>query len=54
VDAIDYVKLYIWRLRQKIEKDSRQPRYILTERGIGYRFVESARLVGWETGRLVN
>jgi len=41
VDAIDYVKLYIWRLRQKIEKDSRQPRYILTERGIGYRFAKA-------------
>jgi two-component system KDP operon response regulator KdpE len=35
----DYVKLYIWRLRQKIELDPEQPEYLLTERGVGYRFV---------------
>jgi len=35
----DYVKLYIWRLRQKIEEDPANPRYLVTERGIGYRFV---------------
>jgi two-component system KDP operon response regulator KdpE len=34
----DSVKWYIWRLRNKIESDPRNPRYILTERGIGYRF----------------
>lgn len=38
VNEVDYVKLYIWRLRQKIEPDQSQPRYIHTERGIGYRF----------------
>jgi len=41
VDAMDYVKLYIWRLRQKIEDDPCQPRYILTERGLGYRFAKN-------------
>ena len=41
VNEADYVKLYIWRLRQKIEKDPRHPRYILTERGIGYRFAKT-------------
>lgn len=35
----DYVRLYIWRLRQKIEPDPEEPRYILTARGLGYRFV---------------
>jgi two-component system KDP operon response regulator KdpE len=34
----DSVKWYIWRLRNKIEDDPGNPRYILTERGIGYRF----------------
>jgi two-component system, OmpR family, KDP operon response regulator KdpE len=34
----DYAKLFIWRLRQKLEADPRHPKYILTERGIGYRF----------------
>lgn len=34
----DYVKLYIWRLRQKIELDPTRPSYIQTERGLGYRF----------------
>jgi DNA-binding response OmpR family regulator len=34
----DSVKWYIWRLRNKIESEPRHPRYILTERGIGYRF----------------
>ncbi|MFN8472475.1 MAG: response regulator transcription factor [Anaerolineae bacterium] len=34
----EYVKLYIWRLRQKIETDPANPQYIVTERGQGYRF----------------
>ena len=38
VEESDYVKLYIWRLRQKIEADPEQPEYLLTERGAGYRF----------------
>lgn len=42
VNYVDYVRIYIWRLRKKIEKDPRQPEYILTEHGIGYRF-EKAR-----------
>ncbi len=37
-EQVDYVKVYISHLRKKIEKDSRRPRYILTERGLGYRF----------------
>ncbi len=35
----DQVKLYIWYLRRKIEADPKQPRTILTRRGLGYTFV---------------
>jgi DNA-binding response OmpR family regulator len=38
-DAIDSLKLYVHYLRQKIEKNPAQPDYILTSRGVGYRFV---------------
>lgn len=38
-DRGKYVKLYIWRLRQKLEPDPDRPRYIITDRGRGYRFV---------------
>jgi DNA-binding response OmpR family regulator len=39
-DEPHYVRLYINYLRQKLEKDSSDPKYILTERGVGYRFVD--------------
>lgn len=42
-DQENYVKLYVWRLRQKIEPDPHAPRYIETERGLGYRFRGTAR-----------
>ena len=32
-----YLRIYIRQLRHKIEPDPRQPRYILTETGVGYR-----------------
>ena len=37
-DDLDYVRIYISHLRQKIEPDSTQPRYIKTEPGVGYSF----------------
>ena len=37
-DDIDHVRIYIWHLRQKIEPDPAQPRYIVTEPGVGYYF----------------
>jgi DNA-binding response OmpR family regulator len=42
-DEPHYVRLYINYLRQKLEKDPSTPKYILTERGVGYRFVDYKR-----------
>jgi two-component system KDP operon response regulator KdpE len=42
-DEPHYVRLYINYLRQKLEADPSNPRYILTERGVGYRFVDFRR-----------
>ncbi|MFO8100664.1 MAG: response regulator transcription factor [Dehalococcoidia bacterium] len=39
-DEDHYVWLYVTYLRKKIEKDPKNPRYIIGERGIGYRFKE--------------
>jgi two-component system, OmpR family, KDP operon response regulator KdpE len=39
-DESQYVRLYINYLRQKIEPDPSHPKYILTEHGVGYRFVD--------------
>ncbi|MEL7625488.1 MAG: response regulator transcription factor [Anaerolineaceae bacterium] len=38
-----YVRLYINYLRKKLEVDPADPKYILTERGVGYRFVDYKR-----------
>ena len=39
-DETHYVRLYVNYLREKIEEDPSNPKYILTERGVGYRFVD--------------
>jgi two-component system KDP operon response regulator KdpE len=38
-----YLRLYVNYLRQKLERDPSNPEYILTERGVGYRFVDFRR-----------
>jgi two-component system, OmpR family, KDP operon response regulator KdpE len=37
-EEAEYLRVYIGRLRQKIENDPADPRYLKTERGIGYFF----------------
>ena len=39
LDEVDYLRVYVRRLREKLEDDSDHPRYIRTERGLGYRFL---------------
>jgi len=37
-DEPGHVRIYAWHLRQKLEADPKQPQYLLTDYGIGYRF----------------
>ena len=37
---VQYLRIYIKHLRQKIEPDPQDPRYLLTETGVGYRLYE--------------
>ncbi len=39
VDEVDYLRVYVRRLRDKLGDDPDEPRYIRTERGLGYRFL---------------
>jgi DNA-binding response OmpR family regulator len=41
-DEVDYLRVYVRRLRDKLGDDPEQPRYIRTERGVGYRFLRPA------------
>jgi two-component system KDP operon response regulator KdpE len=38
-DASSYLRVHVGNLRRKIEADPARPRHILTETGVGYRFV---------------
>ena len=41
-DDVDYVRIYILHLRQKIELHPAQPKYIVTEPGVGYYFQKAS------------
>jgi two-component system KDP operon response regulator KdpE len=41
-EEADYVWTYVRRIRRKLEQDAEQPRYLLTEAGVGYRMPESS------------
>lgn len=38
IESNHYLRIYVGRLRQKLEADPAQPKHILTETGVGYRF----------------
>lgn len=38
-DHTEYLRVYMRQLRKKLEDDPERPKYILTEPGIGYRFI---------------
>jgi two-component system KDP operon response regulator KdpE len=38
VESSHYLRVYVGHLRQKLEDDPTQPKYLLTETGVGYRF----------------
>lgn len=38
IDDIDYLRVYIWHLRRKIEPDPKNPIYLVNELNTGYRF----------------
>ncbi len=42
---VAYVHTYIWHLRQKLEQNPKQPRYLLSEHGVGYWFERQAQPV---------
>jgi two-component system KDP operon response regulator KdpE len=39
LDQIEYLRVYMRQLRAKLEDDPRDPRILITEPGVGYRFV---------------
>jgi two-component system KDP operon response regulator KdpE len=39
VEDVQYLRIYMARLRQKLEDEPMRPRHFITEAGVGYRFV---------------
>jgi two-component system KDP operon response regulator KdpE len=38
-DKVEYLRVYMMQLRKKLEADPRHPQFLLTEPGVGYRFI---------------
>jgi two-component system KDP operon response regulator KdpE len=38
---VQYLRIYIRQLREKLEADPARPKLILTETGVGYRFADA-------------
>jgi two-component system KDP operon response regulator KdpE len=49
-DEVHYLKVYVGRLRSKIERDPQQPEHILTVRGVGYQFPDAENTVVAKAG----
>jgi two-component system KDP operon response regulator KdpE len=43
---VDYLRTFVRQLRKKIEEDPSNPRYLLTDTCVGYRFAEEVSLFG--------
>jgi two-component system KDP operon response regulator KdpE len=43
VGETQYLRVYIGQLRQKLEKNPAEPKHLITEPGVGYRFVTAAQ-----------
>ena len=43
VNEREYIKLYVRYLRKKLEEDPENPKYILTQRGLGYRLAQDPK-----------
>ena len=41
-DSSEYLKVYIQRLRDKLEDDPSNPKILISERGVGYKFAKLA------------
>jgi len=39
-DSTHYLRIYVGHLRRKLENDPSQPKHLITETGVGYRFVK--------------
>jgi two-component system, OmpR family, KDP operon response regulator KdpE len=45
-DDIQYLRVFVRKLRSRIEADPARPRYLLTELGVGYRLRTPDQLAG--------